>query len=257
MLKKRIIPCLDVKKGRVVKGIQYLNHKDIGDPAELGKYYSDQGADELIFYDITASPEERDVDLYWVEKVAKYISLPFTVAGGIRSIEQAKRVLNAGADKISINTPAIENPDLINQLTNKFGSQCVVVGTDVRNGEIYQNTGNPEKMSQGKWKILDWIQEVQNRGAGEIVINSIRHDGGKQGYDIKLLRAIKPIVHVPIIASSGAGKAEHFYEIFSENIADGGLAASIFHSGEVSISEVKQYLKKRNIPVRDTLLKKR
>ncbi len=250
MLAKRIIPCLDIRNGRVVKGIKFKNHIDMGNPAELAQIYSDSGADELVFYDITASPEGREVDLNWVEKVAQQISIPFCVAGGIRTFEMAKRVLDAGADKISINTPALENPDLINELSEKLGAQCVVIGIDSKNGETFANTGNPNKTQKSKWKTLDWIKEVQNRGAGEIVLNSMAQDGVRKGFDIKLLKAVKTIATVPIIASGGAGTMKHFSQIFKENLADGGLAASIFHSGEVKIPDLKAYLKSEDICVR-------
>jgi len=250
MLTKRIVPCLDVRNGRVVKGVKFENHIDAGDPAELAEIYSDAGADELVFYDITASPDGREVDLKWVEKVARKISIPFCVAGGIRSFEAARRVLNAGADKISINTPALENPDLIDKLSQKLGAQCVVIGVDVRDDAIFRNTGNPEKTANTNRSVLEWIVEVQNRGAGEIVLNSMKNDGVKNGFDLELLRAVKKVAKVPIVASGGAGSPEHFAEIFIENLADAGLAASIFHSGDVKIPDLKSFLKSRKIPIR-------
>jgi cyclase len=250
MLAKRIIPCLDVKDGRVVKGVKFQNHRDMGDPAELAEIYSKNGADELVFYDITASPEGREVDLSWVKKVGEKISIPFTVAGGISSVEMARQVLNAGADKVSINTPALKNPDLINELSAVFGNQCVVIGIDTKNGEIYKNTGNPNKMSKDPWTIIEWIVEVQKRGAGEIVLNSMSQDGEKNGFDLELLRKVKPYLDVPVVASGGAGKVEHFEAIFRENLAEAGLAASIFHSGEVQIGNLKSYLRDEEICVR-------
>lgn len=250
MLAKRIIPCLDVRNGRVVKGVRFHYHRDMGDPSALATYYSDQGADELVFYDITASPEEREIDLSWVKKVAQNISIPFSVAGGIRSIKMAKRVFEAGADKISINTPALQNPELINRLVHQFGSQAIVIGIDVRNGEIYQNTGSPEKTSKTKWSVFDWIEEVQKRGAGELVINSIANDGVKEGYDVQLLQKIFKIAKVPVIASGGAGKKEHFKFVFEKSLVDGALAASVFHSKAIKIPELKKYLLSQGIPVR-------
>ena len=250
MLTKRIIPCLDIRNGRVVKGIQFQSHRDMGDPAELAKYYSEQGADELVFYDITASPEGREIDLSWVEKVAQNISIPFSVAGGIRSVEMAKRVFEAGADKISINTPALENPDLINQLVDQFGSQAVVIGIDVRNGEIYQNTGCPDKTLKTKWSALAWITEVQARGAGELVINSMSQDGVQRGYDITFLQQVDKILKIPVIASGGAGSLKHFREVFERTEVDGALAASVFHAKTIKIPKLKQYLSVYNIPIR-------
>jgi len=253
MLAKRIVPCLDIREGRVVKGVAFKDHKDMGDPAQLAKYYSEQGADELVFYDITASPEKRDVDLSWVEKVAAQISIPFSVAGGIRSVAQAKRVFEAGADKISINTPALERPDLILELVEKFGSQAVVIGIDVRAGEIYSNTGSLSATAKTKWKALEWIEEVQRRGAGEIVINSMAQDGAKNGYDISFLKSVAKVAKVPIIASGGAGKREHFKDVFEMADVDGALAASVFHSKSIKIPELKSYLAQCAIPIRITL----
>ncbi len=252
MLAKRIIPCLDIKNGRVVKGIQFKDHKDMGDPAALAKYYSDQGADELVLYDITASPEGREVDLSWVEKVARAINIPFSVAGGIRSVSQAKRVFEAGADKISVNTPALERPELINELVSKFGAQAVVIGVDVRDGEIYSNTGDWKKTLKTQWTALEWIQEVQTRGAGELVINSMAQDGTKNGYDILFLQAVARIATVPVIASGGAGSREHFKEVFEKALVDGALAASMFHSHAIQIPKLKAYLAQSNIPIRVT-----
>lgn len=252
MLAKRIIPCLDIRDGRVVKGVQFKNHKDMGDPAELAKYYSEQGADELVFYDITASPEQREIDLSWVQKVAAQISIPFAVAGGIRSVAHAKRVFEAGADKISVNTPALERPDLINELVARFGSQAIVIGVDVRNGEIYSNTGAPNKTLKTQWTALEWIQEVQNRGAGELVINSMAQDGAKNGYDISFLKEVAKIATVPVIASGGAGTVTHFKDVFEQAEVDGALAASVFHSKSILIPNLKKNLGTFNIPIRLT-----
>jgi len=252
MLAKRIIPCLDIRDGRVVKGVQFKNHKDMGDPAELAKYYSEQGADELVFYDITASPENREIDLTWVAKVAAQISIPFAVAGGIRSVAHAKRVFEAGADKISVNTPALERPDLINELVTRFGSQAIVIGVDVRNGEIYSNTGDPNKTLKTKWTALQWIQEVQDRGAGELVINSMAQDGAKNGYDVSFLKEVAKIATVPVIASGGAGTLTHFKDVFEQAEVDGALAASVFHSKSILIPDLKTALATFNIPIRLT-----
>ena len=252
MLAKRIIPCLDVRNGRVVKGVKFKNHIDMGDPVELAQYYSDQGADELVFYDITASPEGREIDLSWVNKVATQISIPFSVAGGIRTIEIAKRVFDAGADKVSVNTPALNRPAIINELAEKFGSQAVVIGIDVKNGDLYSNTGDPNKMTKTKWTVLDWIKEVQLRGAGEIVLNSISNDGVKNGYAISLLKKVADIATIPVIASGGAGRKEHFKTVFEDANVDGALAASVFHSKTIIINELKQYLSQFNIPIRIT-----
>ena len=241
---------MDVRNGRVVKGVEFKNHIDMGDPVELAKYYSEQGADELVFYDITASPEGREIDLSWVEKVAKQLSIPFSVAGGIRTIEIAKRVFDAGADKVSVNTPALNRPDIINELAEKFGSQAVVIGIDVKNGELYSNTGDPNKMSKTHWTALAWIKEVQHRGAGEIVINSMANDGVKNGYAIDLLKEVADIATIPVIASGGAGRNEHFKTVFEDANVDGALAASVFHSKTVIIDELKQYLSQFNIPMR-------
>ncbi len=241
---------MDVRNGRVVKGVKFKNHIDMGDPVELAKYYSEQGADELVFYDITASPEGREIDLNWVEKVAKHLSIPFSVAGGISTIEIAKRVFDAGADKVSVNTPALNRPDIINELAEKFGSQAVVIGIDVKNGELYSNTGDPSKMSKATWTALEWIKEVQLRGAGELVINSIANDGVKEGYAIDLLKEIGNIATIPVIASGGAGSQEHFKAVFEDADVDGALAASVFHSKTIIINELKQYLYQQNIPVR-------
>ena len=250
MLAKRIIPCLDIRDGRVVKGIQFKNHRDMGDPNTVSGYYSEQSADELVFYDITASPERREVDISWVEKVASQISIPFSVAGGIRSVAQAKRVFEAGADKISVNTPALERPDLINELVDRFGSQAVVIGIDVRGSEIYANTGDQNKTLKTIWTAFEWIKEVQTRGAGELVINSMSQDGAKNGYDIDFLKQVSEITHIPVIASGGAGNMEHFKLVFEKSFVDGALAASVFHSKTIKISDLKVYLANFNIPIR-------
>ena len=251
MLAKRIIPCLDIRDGRVVKGIEFTGHRDIGDPVALASYYSMQGADELVFYDITASPQGRETDLSWVQKVAAQISIPFSVAGGIRSVDMAKRVFDSGADKISINTPALERPELINELVTRFGSQAIVIGIDVRNGQIYQNTGDPDKTSIARKSALDWIAEVQDRGAGELVINSMAMDGVRDGYDLGFLQMVKEIARVPVIASGGAGVMQDFFEVFDQGLADGALAASVFHSKEICIPDLKNFLYDNGIQIRN------
>jgi len=250
MLKKRIIPCLDVKNGKVVKGIKFREHIEMGNPEDLAQIYSDSGADELVFYDISASPENRSVDLNWIKKVAKKISIPFAVAGGIRNTKTAQNILRAGADKISINTPALENPKLISEFAEKFGSQCVVIGIDVCNGEIFSNTGDNKKTKNTGKKLIDWVIEVEKLKAGEIVLNCMNSDGTKNGFDILTTKKVAQISKLPIIASGGAGKKEHFAEVFQQTKATGALAASIFHTKEVEIMALKKFLKTKNIAVR-------
>ncbi|MFA6037219.1 MAG: imidazole glycerol phosphate synthase subunit HisF [Legionellales bacterium] len=254
MLAKRIIPCLDVKDNVVVKGVQFRNHEIVGDIVELAKRYSDEGADELVFYDITASGEARNVAYEWVEKVARVINIPFCVAGGIRSIETARIILEKGADKISINSPALENPDLINQLVETFGTQCIVIGIDshFENNDyhVYQYTGSEKTIKNTKKLTKDWVKEVQDRGAGEIVLNCMNQDGMRQGYDIKQLAALRLHIHIPLIASGGAGSMEHFLNVFNQAHVDGALAASVFHKQIIEINELKNYLSKHNIIIR-------
>lgn len=255
-LAKRIIPCLDVKNGVVVKGVQFKQHEIVGDIITLAKKYAKEGADELVFYDITASCDSRTVDKSWVYKVAKVIDIPFCVAGGIKSVDDARQVLEYGADKVSINSPALNNPELISKLADRFGVQCVVVGVDSyydKENDSYfvkQYTGDETKTISTKWNTLNWIQEVQNYGAGEIVLNMINNDGTKEGYDIKELKLAREVSKVPLIASGGAGKMEHFKEAFLEANVDGALAASVFHKGIISINNLKQYLSNANIQVR-------
>jgi len=226
----------------------------MGDIIELASRYRDEGADELVFYDITASPDGRTVDRTWVNRVAAVLDIPFCVAGGIRSLQDAESVLNLGADKISINTPALENPGLIEELAVRFGSQCVVVGVDSRASEadyiVYQYTGDPDRSRSSERGTLDWITEVQQRGAGEIVLNCMNQDGVRQGYDIAQLSAVRGICQVPLIASGGAGTMEHFKEVFQLARVDGALAASVFHSGAMHIPELKTYLIEAAIPMR-------
>ncbi len=250
MLAKRIIPCLDVDKGRVVKGTKFINIKDAGDPVTLAKFYNDQGADELVFLDITASSEGRKTMIEIVKKVAKQIFIPFTVGGGIRTTEDIKNILLAGADKVAINSAAVENPQLIKDGTNMFGNQCIVLAIDAKrrgnSWEVYTHGG---RKPTGKDAVA-WAQEAVKKGAGEILLTSIDKDGTKDGYDIELTKTISQAVSVPVIASGGAGKLEDFSEVFKEGKADAALAASLFHFGELSIKEVKDYLQKENISVR-------
>ena len=255
MLSKRIIPCLDVKDGRVVKGTQFRNHKDMGDILELAQRYADEGADELVFYDITASSDGRVVDKSWIGKVARIINIPFCVAGGIRSIEDARHILNDGADKISVNSPALERPDFIRELAETFGTQCVVVGIDSRkeeNGDfkVYQYTGDASKTIKSKFDTVEWAKQVQELGAGEIVLNCMNNDGMKQGYDIAQLNAVGDAIQIPLIASGGAGNTDHFVEGFRNTPISGALAASVFHSRQIRIPDLKAYLAKNGATIR-------
>jgi len=251
---KRIIPCLDVRDGQVVKGVRFRDHRVMGDIIELATRYSVEGADELVFYDITASPEGRSVDNDWVSRVAEVIDIPFCVAGGIRSVESARRVLQRGADKVSINTPAVQNPELINQLVDAFGSQCVVVGIDsvLQDGEwgTRQMTGNPDHMQETGRATMEWVVEVSERGAGEIVLNCMGSDGTRQGFDIDQLKAARALTTVPLIASGGAGEASHFIDVFKNADVDGALAATIFHNRTLPVPELKDLLLKAGIGVR-------
>jgi cyclase len=226
----------------------------MGDIIELAERYRDEGADELVFYDITASPHGRTVDRSWVNRVAAVLDIPFSVAGGIRSVSDAETVLNFGAEKISVNTPALENPSLIDVLARRFGSQCVVVGIDSRTEndsyEVYQNTGDPDKTSHSSRRTLEWVREVQARGAGEIVLNCMNQDGVRSGYDLEQLRAVRSICHVPLIASGGAGNMQHFADVFEQANVDGALAASVFHSAAIAIPDLKRYLIERNVAIR-------
>ena len=252
MLAKRIIPCLDVKDNLVVKGVKFKEHEIMGDIITFVNKYKD--ADELVFYDITASAENRTVDKKWILEIAKNINIPFCVAGGIRTIEDAKLILNSGADKISINSPAIENPNLITGLSNIFGVQCVVVGIDskLEDGEyyVYQYTGSEKTIKFTKKKTIDWVKEVEDRGAGEIVLNCMNSDGMRNGYDIEQLNLILNSVSIPVIASGGAGSAEDFVNVFKKTNVSGALAASVFHKNILQIKELKNILLKNNIRVR-------
>jgi cyclase len=254
MLARRIIPCLDVRDGVVVKGVKFRNHEAVGGIVELAQRYRDEGADELVLYDITASSDGRTVDREWIAKVSTVLDIPFCVAGGIRSPDDARGILARGADKISINSPALENPDLIDELANAFGSQCVVVGIDSRRigGEyrVHQYTGDVARTRTTPRNTIAWAAEVARRGAGEIVLNCMDRDGTRDGYDIAQLRAVREAVSVPLIASGGAGRKEHFLEAFRDGHADGALAAGIFHRQVVTIGEVKNFLAQQKINMR-------
>jgi len=257
MLAKRIIPCLDVRDGQVVKGVQFRNHEIIGDIVPLAQRYATEGADELVFYDITASSDGRTVDKSWVQRVAQVIDIPFCVAGGIKTVADAEQLFAFGADKISINSPALANPDLINQLSERFGVQAVVVGIDSwfeqSTGKYWVNqyTGDESRTRQTHWQLLDWVQEVQSRGAGEIVLNMMNQDGVRQGYDLTQLKMVRQVCRVPLIASGGAGEMVHFRDSFIEANVDGALAASVFHKQIIQIGELKRYLRQHNIEIRE------
>jgi cyclase len=255
VLSRRIIPCLDVRDGRVVKGVRFRDHVDMGDILSLARGYRDAGADELVFYDITASPQGRSVDRGWVEQVARVLDIPFCVAVGIRSVDDARAVLHAGADKVSINSPALERPDLIGELADAFGVQCVVVGIDSQrevDGQwrVRSHTGDPDRMRAPGKRTLDWVAEAQSRGAGEIVLNCMDSDGVRSGFDIDQLREVRGICRVPLVASGGAGNAQHFIDVFRDADADAALAASVFHSGALAIFDLKQGLRDAGIEVR-------
>lgn len=257
MLTKRIIPCLDVKGGRVVKGVKFKDHRDAGDPVALAARYYQEGADELVFYDITASSDRRPIMVDVVERTAREIFIPLTVGGGLRSVEDMRRMLQAGADKVSINTAAVRNPQLITEGARQFGSQCIVLGMDARRvpgstptrWEIFIYTGADGGEGTGI-DAVEWAKKASALGAGEIVVNSIDADGTKAGYDLELLKAISESVTVPVVASGGAGVPEDFYNAVAVGKADAVLAASIFHYGNYSIGDIKQYLSGKGIPVR-------
>lgn len=251
---KRIIPCLDVKDGKVVKGINFVGLKEVGDPVELARQYYEQGADELVFLDITATNEERDTITELVSKVAAEIFIPFTVGGGIRTLEDIRKILLAGADKVSLNSAAVKNPQLIKEGAEKFGSQCIVLAIDAK------------KRADGGWNVytaggrydtgidlLDWVREGLSLGAGEILLTSMDADGTKQGYDLEMLQAVQKIAHVPLIASGGCGSLEDFKEVFLNDAADAALAASLFHYGELTVGQVKEALADVGVPVRRSL----
>ena len=254
MLAKRIIPCLDVKEGRVVKGVNFVNLKDAGDPVELAKEYNRQCADELVFLDITASHEKRNIMIEVVRNVAKEVFIPFTVGGGIREIEDIREILNAGADKVSINTAAVENPGFLKKASNKFGSQCIVLAIDAKQNkdmknsfEVYTYGG---RKATGK-DAVEWAKEGEKLGAGEILLTSMDKDGTKLGFDLELTKKISEAVNIPVIASGGGGLLPHFADAFKEGKADAALAASIFHYGEYTVNSIKNYLKENGIVVRE------
>ncbi|MCH4827150.1 MAG: imidazole glycerol phosphate synthase subunit HisF [Planococcus sp. (in: firmicutes)] len=250
MLTKRIIPCLDVKEGRVVKGVSFVSLRDAGDPVELARFYDKQGADELVFLDISASHEGKETMVEVVKIVATELSIPFTVGGGIRSLDDMKRLLRAGADKVSLNTAALDRPELIKEGADFFGSQCIVVAIDAKkNGDswdVYTHGGR----NKTEWSAVEWAKKSVELGAGELLLTSMDKDGSKDGFDLELTRAVREAVEVPVIASGGAGNKEHFDEVFKEVDADAALAASIFHYKETSVDEVKQYLRKEGVNVR-------
>lgn len=266
MLAKRIIPCLDVKDGRVVKGINFFNLKDAGDPVEIARLYDEEGADELTFLDITASHENRNIILDVVKKTSEQVFMPLTVGGGIRNLDDICSLLRAGADKVSINTAAVKNPGFIDTAAKRFGSQCIVVAIDAKKEKKTLNScnkANGNSENRNKWgvyinggripanlDVLEWAKEVEKRGAGEILLTSMDCDGTKDGFDVELTNAISGNLGIPIIASGGAGNLQHFFEIFSKGKADAALAASIFHFGEFKIKEVKAFLAEKNIEVR-------
>ena len=253
-LARRIIPCLDVRDGRVVKGVQFRNHVDMGDIIDLARRYRDEGADELVFYDITASSDGRTVSADWVTRVARVLDIPFCVAGGIRSLEEARRLLHSGADKVSLNSPALENPSLIGELAGEFGSQCVVIGIDSReeSGDYFvkQYTGDPDKTRATRWRTLDWAVEAQKLGAGELVLNCMNQDGIRHGYDLEQLRRLRLLLTIPLVASGGAGEPVHFRDVFREAGVDAALAASVFHSGTIHIPALKKYLLAEGLSIR-------
>lgn len=254
-LTKRIIACLDVKDGVVVKGVKFKNHVVLGSIKDLTMRYRDQGVDELVYYDITASSEQRSVSRKWIEETAKYIDIPFCVAGGIRSIEDARQIFNAGADKISINSPAIENPDLINALADTFGSQAVVVGVDSTFQDhdyfIWKYTGNEKTAQDTGLATMNWLKEVEERGAGEVVLNCMDADGTRQGFDIDQLQKARTILSIPLIASGGAGSVEDFFQVFQKAHVDGALAAGVFHRGELMIPQLKRSLAQKGLAMRE------
>lgn len=252
MYTKRIIPCLDVKEGKVVKGINFVGLKEVGNPVELAKMYYEQGADEIVFLDISATHEGRKTMVDVAKEVAKEIFIPFTIGGGINSIEDIKILLRSGADKISLNSAAVKNPSLIKEGADMFGSQCITVAIDAKLRE--DKSGWNVYVSGGRidtgLDLLEWVKKVVSLGAGEILLTSMDADGTKAGFDLAMLKAVNDLVHVPVIASGGCGNVEHIVDVFEKDCADAALAASIFHYGEYSVKDVKEYLKKKNIPIR-------
>ena len=256
MLAKRIVPCLDVKERKVVKGVQFRNHEIVGDIVPLAKRYAEEGADELVFYDITASAHDRVIDKSWISRVAEQIDIPFCVAGGIKTIEQAREKLAFGADKISINSPALTDPSLIARLQDEFGRQCIVIGIDSyfdasRDSYLVkQFTGDETATKDTQWFTQDWVEEVQKQGCGEIVLNVMNQDGVRQGYDLAQLTQARAITSVPLIASGGAGTIEHFSQVFKQSDVDGALAASVFHKKVIEIKTLKSTLIKQGVAIR-------
>jgi imidazole glycerol-phosphate synthase subunit HisF len=254
MLSKRILPCLDVKAGRVVKGVNFVNLQDAGDPVELAKVYNEAGADELVFLDITATHEDRGIILDVVYRTAEQVFIPLTVGGGIQSLENIKALLRAGADKVSINSAAVREPDLINRASDRFGNQCIVIAIDARRRVEPNNPGWDVYVRGGRENTgldaLLWAQEVEKRGAGELLITSMDADGTQAGYDLELTRSIAEAVEIPVIASGGAGNCEHIYTALTQGKAEAALLASLLHYGQLSVAEIKDYLGDRNVPVR-------
>ncbi len=250
MLTKRIIPCLDVKDGRVVKGVSFKGLRDAGEPLELAKYYNDQGADELVFLDITASNDKRKTTVDLTGKLGKELFIPFTIGGGVSDIDDIKNILMHGADKVAINTAAVLNPNIIDKGADLFGSQCIVIAVDAkREGDSWKVYRNAAKV-RTDFDVIGWVKEIESRGGGEILLTSIDNDGQNQGYDLKLLEEVTRVVTIPVIASGGGGELNHFYEALQIGKADAVLAASVFHYGKYTIDDIKSYLEERQIPVR-------
>ena len=249
MITKRIIACLDVANGKVVKGVKFGNHEVIGDAVELAGKYCKNGINELVLYDILASANDTEIDTKMIENIAKTINIPFCVAGKIDSCKKVEKCLKSGADKVSVNSPALKNPDLIDEIVKNFGTSTLVVGIDTKNGGIYKNTGNVDKIEMCNVGVFDWVKEVESRGAGEIVANSMSFDGTKNGFDIVLLDKITKLVKVPVIASGGAGKIEDFVEVFKKTAVSGALGASVFHKNLIDIAELKDKLKENGVLV--------
>lgn len=256
MLAKRIIPCLDVQNGLVVKGVQFRNHKIVGNVISLASRYVEEGADEIVFYDIAASSSKSLVNKSWVSSVAEMINIPFCVAGGIKTLKDVEKILSLGADKISINSPAIEDPYLISRIADRFGVQCVVVGIDswfnVQKNiyQVYQYTGSVDRMRKTRFKTIEWVKIVQKLGAGEIVLNTMNQDGVLKGYDLSQLKMIRKICKVPLIASGGAGLKSHFYDVFTQGHVEGALAASVFHNKLIHIKDLKKFLLEKGLEIR-------
>lgn len=250
MLTKRIIPCLDIKDGKTVKGVNFVDLRDAGDPVELGVKYAELGADELVFLDITATVERRKTLAKLVKRIAREINIPFTVGGGITKVEAVNELLDSGADKITVNSSAVNNPDLIDKIANRFGSQCVVLSVDTKLVDGIQKIFTSGGRIETNWKLLPWVTQAVERGVGEILLTSMDHDGTKNGFALGITKQLSELLPVPVVASGGAGKMEHFVDVFGKGKADAALAASIFHFGEIEIPELKNYLNRKNIPVR-------